>query len=272
MGDSARIPTQTLVMGILNITPDSFADGGRHFALSDALARAEQMVAEGVDIIDIGGESTRPGAARVSAEEEFTRVIPVVQEVCKLGVPVSVDTTRSSLAHKAISMGVEYINDVSGGLADPAMAALIKESGVQYIAMHWRAHSIEMMNHSNYENVVTDVRNELQNRVETLISAGVKPEQIIIDPGIGFSKEPEQNWELLRGLDQLMALDFPILVGASRKRFLGPALAPEAREDASIAVTSFCAAQGVWAVRTHSVKPHKDAIAQVAKLQVTLNG
>lgn len=259
---------QTLVMGILNVTPDSFADGGRHFSIDDAIAHANQMVAEGVDIIDIGGESTRPGAQRVTPEEEAQRVIPVLEEVVNLGIPISVDTTRAHLAEQAIARGAKYINDVSGGLADSQMARVIAESGVKYIAMHWRAHSAEMMNHAQYEDVVSDVKDELQSRVDSLQELGVLPEQLIIDPGIGFSKEAAQNWELLRGLDQLAELGFPILVGASRKRFLGEHLKPEEREDASIAVTSFCAAQGVWAVRTHSVRAHKAAIAQVAKLKV----
>ena len=259
-------------MGILNVTPDSFADGGKHFTLTHALARAEQMVAEGVDIIDVGGESTRPGAERVPAEEESRRVLPVLKEVIKLGVPVSIDTTRASLAFEAISVGASYINDVSGGLADSKMPTLIASSQVRYIAMHWRAHSAEMMAHTNYEDVVIDVQRELRERVDSLISAGIDPKCLILDPGIGFSKTSEQNWELLRNLTQLQELGFPLLIGASRKRFLGEHLKPEEREDASVAVTSFCAAQGVWAVRTHTVKPHKDAIAQVAKLQVTLDG
>ncbi|MBM3704461.1 MAG: dihydropteroate synthase [Actinobacteria bacterium] len=255
-------------MGILNVTPDSFADGGRHFSIDDAIAHANQMIAEGVDIIDIGGESTRPGAQRVTPEEEAQRVIPVLEEVVNLGIPISVDTTRAHLAEQAIARGAQYINDVSGGLADLQMARVIAERGVKYIAMHWRAHSAEMMNHAEYEDVVSDVKGELQSRVDSLQELGVLPEQLIIDPGIGFSKEAAHNWELLRGLDQLAELGFPILVGASRKRFLGEHLKPEEREDASIAVTSFCAAQGVWAVRTHSVRAHKAAIAQVAKLKV----
>lgn len=265
-------PSQTLVMGILNVTPDSFADGGKHFDLASALTRAEQMIGEGVDIIDIGGESTRPGADRVSVAEELERVIPVVKEVVKLGIPISVDTMRSEVAQEAISLGVTYINDVSGGLADPKMPALISKNSVKYVVMHWRAHSAQMMEYAQYKDVVVDVKSELLNRVDSAISAGVKDDQIIIDPGIGFSKEPAQNWELLRGIDQLHELGFPILIGASRKRFLGEHLPPAEREEASIAVTSFCAAQGVWAVRTHSVKPHKDAIAQVSKLKVALNG
>lgn len=265
-------PAQTLVMGILNVTPDSFADGGKHFFIDDALARAEQMASEGVDIIDIGGESTRPGAERISAEQESERVIPVLREVLKLGLPVSVDTTRAGLARTSVELGAEFINDVSGGLADSEMPAVVAKSGVKYIAMHWRAHSVEMMKHAEYVDVVEDVKRELNSRIDFLLASGIERNRIIIDPGLGFSKTPEQNWELLRGLDRLSALGFPILIGASRKRFLGSDLKPDEREDASVAVTSFCAAQNVWAVRTHSVKPHKAAIAQVAKLQVTLNG
>lgn len=265
-------PTQTLVMGILNVTPDSFADGGKHFTLDDALSCAHQMVEEGVDIIDIGGESTRPGAQRVSEEEETRRVIPVLKEVLKLGVAVSVDTTRAPLAEQAVALGVHYINDVSGGLADPRMASVISQSGVKYVAMHWRAHSAEMMNHAEYDDVVADVKSELASRIDALLAAGIKREQLIIDPGIGFSKNAKQNWELLRGISEIATLEFPILIGASRKRFLGEDLKPAERETASIAVTSFCAAEGVWAVRTHSVKPHKAAIAQVRKLQGALHG
>lgn len=265
-------PAQTLVMGILNVTPDSFADGGSYIEVRDAITRAEQMVSEGVDIIDIGGESTRPGAERVPADEEARRVLPVLKEVLQLGVAVSVDTMRASLASDAISLGVQYINDVSGGLADPEMADLIAESGINYIAMHWRAHSLEMMEHSEYDDIVADVKRELTQRIDSLCTSGVKRHQLIVDPGIGFSKRAEQNWELLRGIHSLAELGLPILVGASRKRFLGADLKPEEREEASVAVTSFCASQGVWAVRTHSVRPHKEAIAQVAKLQVTLHG
>lgn len=259
-------------MGILNITPDSFADGGEHFSLSDALVRAEEMIAEGVDIIDIGGESTRPGAERVSEAEERRRVLPVMKELSKLAIPISIDTTRSSIARECISLGASYVNDVSGGLADPHMAPLIAESGAKYVVMHWRGHSSVMMANANYVDVVAQVREELQVRTDSLLATGIQRSQIIIDPGLGFAKQPEHNWELLRGVHELNELDFPILVGASRKRFLGEGLDPKDRESASVAITSFCAAQGIWAVRTHSVKPHKEAIAQVAKLQEALHG
>lgn len=259
-------------MGILNITPDSFADGGKHFSLSDAIDRAEKMIGEGVDIIDIGGESTRPGAQRVPEAEEYRRVIPTIKEIIKLGVPISIDTMRSAIAGEAISLGVRYVNDVSGGLADPEMSKVIAESGVQYVVMHWRAHSSEMMSYTNYDDVVRQVRSELEIRTGQLLASGIKSSQLITDPGIGFSKEAEHNWELLRGIEELKELNFPILIGASRKRFLGQHLKPEERESASVAITSYCAAQGVWAVRTHSVKAHKDAIAKVAQLQGVFNG
>lgn len=262
---------RTLVMGILNVTPDSFADGGKHLLINDAIKRAEEMIEEGVDIIDIGGESTKPGADRVSAEEEEARVIPALREIAKLGVPISVDTTRTSLAEKAIALGATYINDVSGGLADETMYSLIaKNPSIQYVAMHWRGHSKSMQDLAVYKDVVSEVREEIESRVNAAIDAGVNPEQIIIDPGIGFSKTAEHNWEILRNIDRLSLLGYPILVGASRKRFLGDltgATNPDQREAASIALTTLMAKQGVWAVRTHSVKPHRDAIETVEAIR-----
>lgn len=260
----------TLVMGILNVTPDSFADGGRHFTTTDALNRAQQMIDEGVDIIDVGGESTKPGAERVSENEELSRVIPVITELVKKEVAISVDTTRANVALEAIKLGVHYINDVSGGLADPKMYKVIADNPqVQYIIMHWRAHSKNMQELATYKDVVKEVKEELEARIESAIEAGVNPEQIIIDPGLGFSKEPEHNWELLKNLDRIALLGYPILVGASRKRFLGEltgAQNPDEREAATIAITAMVAKQNVWAVRTHSVKPHRDAIATVDRL------
>lgn len=262
----------TLVMGILNVTPDSFADGGRYLDVKSAVSRAEQMVNEKVDIIDIGGESTRPGATRISVEEEINRVIPVLKEVLTLGARVSVDTTRSIIAEMAISLGAHFINDVSGALADHKMAKVIADSNVQYVAMHWRAPSATMMSYTEYSDVVSDIKSELGNRIEFLMQNGVKQEQLIIDPGIGFSKLPIHNWEILRRLNELQELKFPILIGASRKKFLGEHLTPDEREDASVSVTTFCAVHDVWAVRTHSVKPHKDAIARLDKLRASSRG
>jgi dihydropteroate synthase len=261
---------RTQVMGILNVTPDSFADGGKHFDFASAITRAKEMIAEGVDIIDVGGESTRPGAERVSEDEEKDRVIPVVTELVELGAVVSIDTMRASIAQAAIGAGATYVNDVSGGLADPEMAKLIaKNSAVQYVVMHWRAHSATMQNAAVYEDVVVEVKQELDDRVTALLVAGVNPEQLILDPGIGFAKNAEHNWELLRNLDRLALLGYPLLVGASRKRFIGELLganSPDDREFASVALTTQLAQAGIWGVRTHSVKPHRDAIAVVEEL------
>jgi dihydropteroate synthase len=260
----------TLVMGILNVTPDSFADGGRHFTFEKAISRAKEMIAEGVDIIDVGGESTRPGAERVTVEEERDRVIPVITELQQLGATISVDTMRSEIALAAISAGATIVNDVSGGLADPKMASVIaKNPSVQYVVMHWRGHSKEMQNLAEYTDVVREVRNELEDRIASLLKEGVMPEQIIIDPGIGFAKSSEHNWELLRNIDRLQLLGYPVLIGVSRKRFLGELTdsdSPDDREFASVALTFEVARQKVWGVRTHSVKPHKDAIAVAEEL------
>ena len=257
-------------MGILNITPDSFADGGRHFEFSDAIARAQVMIEEGVDIIDVGGESTRPGADRIDEMTERERVIPVIQELVKLDATVSIDTTRHSIAREAIKSGARFINDVSGGLADEKMSRVVADHPhIQYIAMHWRGHSDQMQRRAVYKDVVREVKDELQDRIDTLISAGVDPDQLIIDPGIGFAKLPEHNWSLLKNIERIALLGFPILIGASRKRFLGELIGsdkPDDRESASIAITSMMAKAGVWGVRTHSVKPHKDAIATVKEL------
>ena len=261
---------RTLVMGILNVTPDSFADGGKNFTISDAIAHANFMIEEGVDIIDVGGESTRPGADRVSEKEEGDRVFPVIEELAKLGVPISIDTTRASIADRAIKLGASYVNDVSGGLADSKMYRLIADNpDVQYVIMHWRAHSKTMQQLAEYQDVVKEVKEELEERINSAIEAGVNPEQIIIDPGIGFSKTTEHNWEILRNIERFMLLGYPILVGASRKRFLGELTGsenPDDREAATIAITAAMAKLGIWAVRTHSVKPHRDAIATVSAL------
>ena len=254
-------------MGILNVTPDSFADGGRYSTTELALKRAEEMMSESVEIIDVGGESTKPGADRITQAEEVARVIPVIKELAKKDTPISIDTTRASVAEQAIKLGISYVNDVSGGLADPEMYKLIaKHPKVQYIIMHWRAHSKTMQDHAIYKDVVKEVKEELEERIEDAIKAGVNPDQIIIDPGLGFAKLPEHNWELLRNIDRIALLGYPILIGASRKRFLGELTGssnPDDREAASIAVTAMVAKQGVWGVRTHSVKPHRDAIATV---------
>jgi len=264
--------SRTLVMGILNITPDSFADGGRHFSFDDAMERARQMMAEGADIIDVGGESTRPGAERVSPDEEVNRVVPVITELVELGAVVSIDTMRASTAQAAIGAGAQIVNDVSGGLADSDMAGLIaRNPTIQYVAMHWRGHSADMQSKAVYKNVVTEVKDELEDRTEALIKAGVEAEQIILDPGIGFAKTAEHNWELLSNIDRLSLLGYPLLIGASRKRFLGELLGgaePDDRESATIALTTEMARQGVWGVRTHAVKAHRDAIEVVERMKL----
>lgn len=258
-------------MGILNVTPDSFADGGRHFTFQQAIDRAKVMIDEGVDIIDIGGESTRPGAERISEEEERNRVIPVITELAPLGVTLSIDTTRASVARAAIAAGAQIVNDVSGGLADKDMSRVIASAPqIQYVVMHWRGESSKMQELAHYEDVVSEVKDELDERTQTLMSEGVQAEQIIIDPGLGFAKLPIHNWEILRNIGRLQLLGFPILIGASRKRFLGDLIgagATDDREAATLAITTAMAEIGVWGVRTHGVKAHRDAIAVVEELR-----
>jgi dihydropteroate synthase len=249
-----------LVMGILNLTPDSFADGGRHNSFDAGVARGLEMIAEGVDIIDIGGESTRPGADRVSAEEEQARVLPVIAELSKHGVKISIDTMRADTAEKAVQAGAAIINDVSGGLSDPAMFATVKKLGVPYILMHWRGQSKEMNSRAIYKDVVNDVISEINSQIEAAIDAGINKSQIIIDPGLGFAKDAEHNWEILRNLKQFTSMGYPVLIGASRKRFLGGDN-PDEREAATIELTKTLVPQGIWGVRVHSVKPHVDVIA-----------
>ena len=262
---------RTLVLGILNVTPDSFADGGKFLDPADAITQGRRLIAEGADIIDVGGESTRPGAERVSEEEELKRVMPVITELVKDGAVISVDTTRSEVAKAAIAAGATYVNDVSGGLADEKMAALIAANPkVQYIVMHWRGESKDMQSKAVYKDVVKEVKDELDQRVVELLKAGVQAEQIILDPGIGFAKEPEHNWEILQNIERFQLLGYPILIGASRKRFLGElvnAKDADNREAASIALTAQLARLEIWGVRTHSVKPHLDAIAVVDRLR-----
>ena len=250
-----------LIMGILNVTPDSFADGGRHNEFDAAVARGLEMIAEGVDIIDIGGESTRPGADRVSEAEEIARTIPVITELAKHGVKISIDTMRASTAEAAIKAGASIINDVSGGLADPLMLQTAARLGVPYIAMHWRGQSKDMNSKAIYNDVVIDVISELQERITAALDAGIEVGNLIIDPGLGFAKDAEHNWEIIDSIDSFVDLGYPVLVGGSRKRFLGGD-SPDEREQATIDLTKRLATTGVWAVRVHSVKPHKEVLAQ----------
>ena len=250
-----------LIMGILNVTPDSFADGGKHNEFDAALARGLEMIQEGVDIIDIGGESTRPGADRVSEAEEIVRTIPVITELAKHGVKISIDTMRASTAEAAISAGASIINDVSGGLADPLMLQTAARLQVPYIAMHWRGQSKDMNSRAVYTDVVIDVISELQERITAALDAGIDPNNLIIDPGLGFAKEADHNWAIIDAVDDFVALGYPVLIGASRKRFLGGD-SPDEREQATIDLTKRLASTGVWAVRVHSVKPHKEVLSK----------
>ncbi len=248
-------------MGILNVTPDSFADGGRYNSFNKAVHHAREMISEGVDIIDIGGESTRPGADRVSEEEELARVIPVITELAKDGVRISIDTMRASTARAAIGAGAHIINDVSGGLADPEMLTTAAELKTPYIAMHWRGQSKDMNSMAIYNDVVSDVISELQERISAALDAGISRDKLVIDPGIGFAKDAHHNWEIIDHIEEFVALGFPVLIGASRKRFLGGDT-PDGREAASIALTKRLSTTGIWGVRVHSVKPHKDVFAK----------
>lgn len=265
-------PDRCVVMGVLNVTPDSFSDGGRYYDTGDAIVHGIAMRERGADLVDVGGESTRPGADRVAADIESARVVPVIRELAAAGVPVSVDTTRAQVAAEALAAGARIVNDVSGGLADPDMARVVVEHGAPWILMHWRGHSRDMDSLANYGDVVTDVITELRARAEAALTAGVAPESLVIDPGLGFAKRPEHDWALLHSLPQLAELGFPVLVGASRKRFLGRLLAgpdgkprpPDGREDATAAVSSLAAAAGAWGVRVHDVGRSLDAVTVAA--------
>lgn len=243
-------------MGILNTTPDSFADGGEHFTYPDAVDHGLKLIAEGADIIDVGGESTRPGAERVSAAEEERRVINVISKLADAGKPISIDTMRASTARAAVIAGASIINDVSGGLADAAMLDTAAELNVPYIAMHWRGHSKEMNDLAVYTNVVEEVISELSIRIQAALSAGVSKSNLIIDPGIGFAKEAADNWAIIEAIEQFVALGYPVLVGASRKRFLGGDN-PTAREAATVELTKRLSQSGIWAVRVHGVAANK---------------
>ncbi|WP_039786433.1 dihydropteroate synthase [Actinoalloteichus spitiensis] len=263
------MPGRCVVMGVLNVTPDSFSDGGRYLDQTQAIHHGVELHQQGADIVDIGGESTRPGSSRVDADVEIARVVPVVRELAALGVTLSIDTSRAAVAEAALAAGAAVVNDVSGGLADPGMARVVAEAGAPWILMHWRGHSKSMNSLARYEDVVADVRAELLARVDEAVAAGVPPESLVLDPGLGFAKNAEHNWALLNRLDALVELGFPVLVGASRKRFLGAALAdrdgtprpPAGREVATATVSALSASAGAWGVRVHDVVGSLDAIA-----------
>jgi dihydropteroate synthase len=256
-------------MGVLNVTPDSFSDGGRYADLDAAVAHGVRLRDQGAHLVDVGGESTRPGAERIDADTEIARVVPVIRALAAAEVPISIDTTRASVAAAALEAGARVVNDVSGGLADPAMAKVVAEAGCPWVLMHWRGHSRDMQRLAVYRDVVAEVREELAQRVDEALSSGVAPDKIIIDPGLGFAKTAEHNWQLSRHLDQIMALGFPVLFAASRKSYLGRLLAdPDGsprpvggREAATVATTVLAVAAGVWGVRVHDVRGTVDAIA-----------
>ena len=264
-----------LVMGVVNVTPDSFSDGGQWFGADAAIKHGLDLVAQGADIVDVGGESTRPGAQRVSQDEELRRIGPVVTELVKAGVPVSVDTMRAAVAEFAVNQGAVLVNDVSGGLADPQMARLVAAAGVSYVVVHWRGHSHDMYSRAVYTDVVAEVRDELASRIDAVVAAGVDPDRIVVDPGLGFGKRPEHNWPLLTRLADLGRLGgrtFPVLAGASRKRFLGLLLAApdgtprpfDGCDGATVAISALAATAGAWCVRVHQVPDNADAVRVAA--------
>lgn len=263
---------RTVVMGVLNVTPDSFSDGSRWLDPAIAVAHGTRMHRDGADIVDVGGESTRPGARRIDEEEELARVLPVVAGLVAAGVPVSIDTTRPVVAQAALDSGACLVNDVSGGRADPDMLGWLAGVDVPYVAMHWRGPSDVMAGLAVYSDAVSDVKAELHDRLLAISGAGVDLNRVIIDPGLGFAKEAEHNWALLHGIDVLHSLGLPMLIGASRKRFLGTLLADEdghprpveQRDYATDAITALAAGAGVWGVRVHDVRGSRDAVTVAA--------
>jgi dihydropteroate synthase len=258
-------------MGVVNVTPDSFSDGGRYATTDAAVAHGRLLLAAGADVLDVGGESTRPGATRPVVTEELHRVIPVIAALAGEGVTVSVDTMRAEVAAAALAAGARIVNDVSGGLSDPDILRVVADSDATYVAMHWRAHADHMTDFATYDGpggVVEAVRAELAERVEAALAAGLHPERLVLDPGLGFAKRAEHNWSLLANLGRLQALGHPLLVGASRKSFLGRLLAgPDGtprpiddREYATSALSVFLAQAGVWGLRVHDVGSTRDAL------------
>ncbi|MBQ0903513.1 dihydropteroate synthase [Micromonospora sp. U21] len=268
MTDLVRAPGP-VVMGVLNVTPDSFSDGGRYADLGAAVGHGVRLRAAGAHLVDVGGESTRPGAERIDAETEADRVLPVIRELTAAGVPVSIDTSRARVAEAALAAGAVVVNDVSGGLADPDMARVVRDAGCPWVLMHWRGHSREMRDLASYTDVVADVRAELAQRIDAALAAGVAADRIVIDPGLGFAKTAAHNWELSARLPELLDLGYPLLFGASRKSYLGRLLAgpdgtprPTAqREAATVATSVLAVATGAWGVRVHDVQATADALA-----------
>ncbi len=271
--DGLPVLHRPLVMGIVNVTPDSFSDGGHHVTTEAAIRHALQLRAQGADVVDIGGESTRPGATRPLVAEELGRVVPVIRALAQEGVAVSVDTMRHEVAAAALEAGAVLVNDVSGGLADPEVLSVVADHDAAYVAMHWRAHATEMQQHAAYDDVLREVRDELSQRLDAATAAGIDPARLVADPGLGFAKTADHNWELLQRLQELEALGVPVLVGSSRKSFLGALLTDRDgsprpvldREAANVALTTIAAVQGVWAVRVHEVRGSLDAIRVVGR-------
>jgi dihydropteroate synthase len=260
------------VVGVLNVTDDSFSDGGRYLDADSAVAHGLAMVAEGAGIVDVGGESTRPGAARVDPRVEASRVVPVVKDLAAQGITVSIDTMHADVARAALRSGAQIVNDVSGGRADPAMAPLLAEAGVPWVLMHWRSVSSDQPHQApHYRDVVAEVRTELLASVDDAVAAGVDPSKLVIDPGLGFAKTGQDNWALLQALPDLVATGVPVLLGASRKRFLGTLLAgpdgsprpPDGRETATAVISALAALYGAWGVRVHDVRASVDALKVV---------
>ena len=277
-----------MIMGVVNVTPDSFSDGGRYFDPTAAIERGLELVKSGADIVDIGGESTRPGAGRIDASEETGRVLAVIRELAATGAYVSIDTMRARVAAAALEAGARMVNDVSGGLADPAMVPLIAQARCPYVIMHWRGHSATMQDKARYVDVVAEVCDELGQRYQAAAEGGVDPELIILDPGLGFAKLPRHNWALLANLDRIASIGRPVLIGASRKRFLGEIIATtgagagaradssprpdEEREHATIAVSAIAALACVWGVRVHEVAGSLDAVKVAAAIRAARAG
>jgi dihydropteroate synthase len=266
----SSLPVQ--VVGVLNVTDDSFSDGGRYLDADSAVAHGLAMVAEGAGIVDVGGESTRPGAARVDPRVEASRVVPVVKDLAAQGITVSIDTMHADVARAALQSGAQIVNDVSGGRADPAMAPLLAEAGVPWVLMHWRSVSSDQPHQApHYRDVVAEVRTELLASVDDAVAAGVDPSKLVIDPGLGFAKTGQDNWALLQALPDLVATGVPVLLGASRKRFLGTLLAgpdgsprpPDGRETATAVISALAALYGAWGVRVHDVRASVDALKVV---------
>lgn len=271
-------PSRPLVMGVVNVTPNSFSDGGLWLDPDAAIAHGETLLDQGADLVEVGGESTRPGVARTAAAEEKRRVLPVVRALAAGGALVCVDTMRAEVAQAAVEAGASLVNDVSGGLADPSMLPFVASAGLPYVCMHWRGHSVDMQARATYHDVVAEVRAELRDRIAAALAAGIAPDQLIIDPGLGYAKTAEHNWALLGALHQLTALGHPVLLGASRKSFLGLLLADRAggeprppgdRDAATAAISALAVSAGVWCVRVHTVPATLDAVRVATRLAAT---